>query len=91
MPLHVEPVAWAPERKDTLSTFFGVLSLVAYKRYGETHLTAASLCEMVTALLPFRGEKGEASRAKQPVFPSAFTPLPFRTIRHLFYPRNPWF
>ena len=69
MPLHVEPVAWAPERKDTLSTFFGLLSLIAYTRYGETHLTEASLCEMVTALLPSRGEKGEAPRAKQPLSP----------------------
>ncbi len=96
MPLHVESVAWAPERKDTLSTFFGLLSLIAYMRYGETHLTAPSLREMVTALLPFRGEKGEAPRAKQPLSPLRFTPLrftplPFRTIRHLFYPRNPWF
>jgi Tfp pilus assembly protein PilF len=32
-PLHVESVAWAAERKDTLSTFFGLLSLVAYARY----------------------------------------------------------
>src|SRR6266705_3696091 len=29
-PLHVESVAWASERKDTLSTFFGLLSLIAY-------------------------------------------------------------
>lgn len=35
-PLHVESVAWAAERKDTLSTFFGLLSLVAYVRYVET-------------------------------------------------------
>jgi len=35
-PLHVESVAWAAERKDTLSTFFGLLSLVAYARYVET-------------------------------------------------------
>ncbi len=32
-PLHVESVAWASERKDTLSTFFGLLSLLAYARY----------------------------------------------------------
>jgi len=32
-PLHVESVAWAAERKDTLSTFFGLLSLIAYMRY----------------------------------------------------------
>jgi Tfp pilus assembly protein PilF len=34
-PLHVESVAWAVERKDTLSTFFGLLSLLAYARYAE--------------------------------------------------------
>jgi len=32
-PLHVESVAWAIERKDTLSTFFGLLTLLAYARY----------------------------------------------------------
>jgi Flp pilus assembly protein TadD len=34
-PLHVESVAWASERKDTLSTFFGLLSLLAYIRYAK--------------------------------------------------------
>ena len=32
-PLHVESVAWISERKDVLSTFFGLLSIVAYYRY----------------------------------------------------------
>jgi len=32
-PLHVESVAWISERKDVLSTFFGLLSLLAYVRY----------------------------------------------------------
>ena len=31
-PLHVESVAWISERKDVLSTFFGLLSLLAYHR-----------------------------------------------------------
>src|SRR6202140_1018912 len=35
-PLDVESVAWAAERKDTLSTFFGLLGLMAYARYAET-------------------------------------------------------
>ena len=34
-PLHVESVAWAVERKDTLSTLFGLLCLLAYARYAE--------------------------------------------------------
>jgi protein O-mannosyl-transferase len=32
-PLHVESVAWVSERKDVLSLFFGLLSLLAYVRY----------------------------------------------------------
>ena len=32
-PLHVESVAWVAERKDLLSTFFGLLTLLAYVRY----------------------------------------------------------
>jgi tetratricopeptide (TPR) repeat protein len=34
-PMHVESVAWAAERKDVLSTFFGVVALWAYLRYRE--------------------------------------------------------
>jgi Tfp pilus assembly protein PilF len=32
-PLHVESVAWVAERKDVLSTFFGLLALLMYARY----------------------------------------------------------
>src|ERR1700690_528209 len=32
-PLHVESVAWASERKDVLSAFFWMLTLIAYTRY----------------------------------------------------------
>ncbi len=32
-PLHVESVAWISERKDVLSTFFGLLMIGAYYRY----------------------------------------------------------
>ena len=34
-PLHVESVAWVAERKDVLSTFFGLLAILAYVRYAE--------------------------------------------------------
>ncbi len=34
-PLHVESVAWVAERKDVLSTFFGLLTILAYGRYVE--------------------------------------------------------
>jgi tetratricopeptide (TPR) repeat protein len=32
-PVHVESVAWVAERKDVLSTFFGLLALIFYVRY----------------------------------------------------------
>ncbi len=34
-PLHVESVAWVAERKDVLSTFFGLLSLLFYAGYAQ--------------------------------------------------------
>jgi len=34
-PLHVESVAWVSERKDVLSAFFGLLTLLCYGRYAQ--------------------------------------------------------
>ena len=34
-PLHVESVAWISERKDVLSTCFGLVTLITYARYAE--------------------------------------------------------
>jgi tetratricopeptide (TPR) repeat protein len=46
-PLHVESVAWVSERKDTLSTFFALLTLLSYVKYVQSkrqlHLWLASL------------------------------------------------
>jgi len=36
-PLHIESVAWVAERKDVLSTFFAMASLLAYVRYARRH------------------------------------------------------
>jgi protein O-mannosyl-transferase len=52
-PLHVESVAWIAERKDVLSTLFGLLSLLAYFRYanrGGAWLLAASFFFFVCSL-----------------------------------------
>jgi protein O-mannosyl-transferase len=38
-PLHVESVAWISERKDVLSTFFAILTLLLYVRYTEVSTT----------------------------------------------------
>lgn len=41
-PLHVESVAWISERKDVLSTFFGLLTLMAYVRYVKAKSASAT-------------------------------------------------
>ena len=41
-PLRVESVAWVAERKDVLSAFFGLLSLLAYARYCRSSFVSAS-------------------------------------------------
>ena len=40
-PLRVESVAWVSERKDVLSGFFGLLSLMAYARYAQGRMQIA--------------------------------------------------
>lgn len=42
-PLHVESVAWVAERKDVLSTLFGLLALLAYGRYVRARSAARHL------------------------------------------------
>jgi tetratricopeptide (TPR) repeat protein len=42
-PLHVESVAWIAERKDVLSTCFGLLTLLAYARYAAKPAAATYL------------------------------------------------
>jgi tetratricopeptide (TPR) repeat protein len=53
-PLHVESVAWISERKDVLSTFFALLTLLAYTRYVQK--------------FEIRNPKSEARRQSSKVF-----------------------
>ncbi len=50
-PMHVESVAWAIERKDVLSGFFGILTLWAYARFAETYDWKWYLCAIGAFLL----------------------------------------
>jgi Tfp pilus assembly protein PilF len=53
-PLHVESVAWIAERKDVLSTLFGLLAALAYVRYAEkTKARAGGWMDYAAALLCF--------------------------------------
>jgi tetratricopeptide (TPR) repeat protein len=53
-PLHVESVAWVAERKDLLSTFFGLLSLLAYTQYvrsgRKTNYATLLVCFMLSLM-----------------------------------------
>ena len=53
-PLHVESVAWVAERKDVLSTFFGLLALLTYIRFalggGRWRLATSFLCFVFSLL-----------------------------------------
>jgi len=48
-PLHVESVAWVAERKDVLSTFFLLLTLICYQRY----VAAPGLSRMLAVTIFF--------------------------------------
>jgi Flp pilus assembly protein TadD len=52
-PMHVESVAWAAERKDVLSAFFALLSLLAYVRYTQSAAPNWRRFLPVTLLLAF--------------------------------------
>jgi tetratricopeptide (TPR) repeat protein len=47
-PMHVESVAWAAERKDVLSAFFWMLSLLCYARYAKNNERQAAGSSLVT-------------------------------------------
>jgi protein O-mannosyl-transferase len=53
-PLHVESVAWITERKDVLSTLFGLLALLSYVNYavgrGRWNFAACVLCFVASLL-----------------------------------------
>jgi protein O-mannosyl-transferase len=49
-PLHVESVAWASERKDVLSAFFWMLTLLAYTRFVEESKVQSSKSKLYYCL-----------------------------------------
>ena len=80
-PLHVESVAWVAERKDMLSTFFWLLTLLAYARFVEASKAQSPQSKIfyTGALLMFAG--GLMSK------PMVVT-LPFVLLLLDFWPLN---
>jgi hypothetical protein len=76
-PLRVESVAWAAERKDVLSMFFGMASIYTYARYTESFkLSKYFLCLILFAL---------SLMAK-----SMLVTLPFVLLLIDYWPLNRW-
>jgi protein O-mannosyl-transferase len=76
-PLHVESVAWIAERKDVLSTLFGLLSLLMYVRYatgGQGRNLAGAFVLYVGSLL---------SKQTLVTLPFVFVLLDFWPLRRL--------
>jgi len=53
-PLRVESVAWAAERKDVLSMFFGIPAVLAYLRYTQTIPTRLDRHDAITSFFSSR-------------------------------------
>jgi protein O-mannosyl-transferase len=96
-PLHVESVAWIAERKDVLSTFFGLLALVFYIRY------ARAQSRWRYALVVAAFALGLAAKPMLVTLPCVFLlvdlwplkrlpwPPDWATLKHLVWEKTPLF
>ncbi len=50
-PLHVESVAWVTERKDVLSTFFWLLTMLSYNQYARSRNTTYYILVLLSFIL----------------------------------------
>jgi protein O-mannosyl-transferase len=78
-PLHVESVAWISERKDVLSTFFFMLTLLSYSRYAQ-----GSVRCQVSRGAPERANAAAAGVRTDAIRDTQHTPL-FYCLALLFF------
>jgi len=81
-PLHVESVAWVSERKDLLSTFFGLMMIFAYHRYVKTSDFKIYLLVIVFLSL------GLMAKPMLVTFPFVLLLLDFWPLERFQYPKN---
>jgi protein O-mannosyl-transferase len=90
-PLHVETVAWISDRKDVLSSFFWMMTLLAYARYAEASKKQSPGCKIsygVTLGLFLCGLMSKATVLTLPAILLALDAWPLRRIE--FAPGKPW-
>lgn len=80
-PLHVESVAWIAGRKDTLSTFFWMLTLCSYVYYTEK----PAVCRYLLALLCFTC--GLMSKPMLVTLPFVIILLDYWPLKRLYAPK----
>ena len=91
-PLHVESVAWASERKDVLSAFFWMLTLLCYARYAKGHGESSSSSSSFSSSSPSAPNPSEggsagrgANRPQSSILHPPFSPWPFYCLSLLFF------
>lgn len=83
-PLHVESVAWISARKDVLSTFFFLLSLVAYEGWAEGRHRRARSARSLPALSVFFFLCALLSKALTVTLPVVILIMDYLKRRNLF-------
>jgi tetratricopeptide (TPR) repeat protein len=88
-PLHVESVAWVSERKDVLSGFFGLLTLIFYVRYAQSKIAnrQSPIANYALALLFF--VLGLMSKPMLVTWPFVLLLLDYHPLER-FKPGNAW-
>jgi len=85
-PMHVESVAWVSERKDVLSAFFFLLTLLAYGRYVELSVAKKSARWPVYALALLLFALGLMAKPMLVTLPGILFLLDFWPLRRFQFP-----
>jgi tetratricopeptide (TPR) repeat protein len=86
-PLHVESVAWLSERKDVLSTFFWMLTMLAYLRYATELKARTSKAKVFYGLTLLCFACGLMSKPMVVTLPFVLLLLDFWPLRRISDPR----